>query len=275
MRSIGFACVVLFAFAVPVGAQGTPSSSWGVVGSFVPRWDIPSSLEPLAVLHFSEDDAAIGDLDLRGQEFRIGVARGRMRSGDWGVSFVRKTFVDRAIAGYRSPGCQGGSSSGVVVLQCQETWTDLDRRDVMLNGVEVHKFIAFATISQLVQIGLNVGGGIGSTRGHIETTSFQQTYKCTFPPGVLPAFPDPGDPDSPSVCSTAAVSNIATVQTGATSDDVSRMLKSTSKLLPLGKVEIAAAVLVAPRLKVRVSGGLNYPGTHRISVTGLYFFGGN
>ncbi len=246
-----------------------------MVGSFVPSWEIPSSLEPVATLHFSEDDAAIKDLDLRGKEFRIGIVRGRMQSGDWGVSFVRRTFVDRHIEGYRSPGCQGGGGAGGVVLQCEERWTNLDRRGVMLNGVEVHKFIAFATISRLVQIGLNVGGGIASAQGQIDSTSFRSSYRCTFPPGVLPNFGSQGDPNAPP-CLMATISNQSTVQTGATSDDVSRMLKSeSSKWLPLGKVEIAAGVLVGPRVKLRVAGGLNYPGTNAVSVTGMFFFGGN
>ena len=198
-----------------------------------------------------------------------------MQSGDWGVSFIRKTIVDRQIDGYRSPGCQGGGT-GVVVLQCQEIWTNLNRSGVLMNGVEFHKFIAFATISQLVQIGLNVGGGIASAQGQIDSTSFRSSYTCTFPPGVLPVFPSPGDPNPPPVCSTATISNRSTVQTGSTSEDVSRMLKSESnKWLPLGKVEIAAAVLVGPRVKVRVAGGLNYPGTNAVSVTGMFFFGGN
>ena len=141
-----------------------------------------------------------------------------------------------------------------------------------MNGVEFHKFIAFATISRLVQIGLNVGGGIASAKGRIDSTSFRSTYRCTFPPGVFPDFG--GNPNA--VCAGAAISNQSTVQTGATADDVSRMLKSeSSKWLPLGKVEIAAGVLVGPRVKVRVAGGLNYPGTNIVSVTGIFFFGGS
>ena len=147
---------------------------------------------------------------------------------------------------------------------------------VLLNGVEVHKFIPFATISRLVQIGMNIGGGIASASGGIDTTSFRSSYRCTFPPGVLPASPNFDDPDAPHVCSTATISNQTTVQTGATADDVSRMLKSeSSKWLPLGKVEIAAGVLIGSRVKVRVAGGLNYPGTNAVSVTGMFFFGEN
>ena len=266
-------CLVLLFVSTSAHAQGTESSSWGVVGSFVPNWKIPQKLEPIATLHFTEDDADIRDLDLSGKEFRIGIVRGRTQSGDWGVSFVRKTFVDRQIEGYRSPGCQGGGS-GVVILQCEETWTNLDRRGVLLNGVEVHKFIPFATISRLVQIGLNIAGGMASAQGQIDSTSFRSSYRCTFPPGVFPDFGSQGDPDAAPICSGATISNQSTVQTGATSDDVSRMLKSeSSKWLPLGKVEIAAGVIVGPRVKVRVAGGLNYPGTNAVSVTGIFFLG--
>jgi len=50
------------------------------------------------------------DQNLKGSEFSIGIARGRMASGDWGVSYVRRTYVDTDIDGYRSPGCQGAAS---------------------------------------------------------------------------------------------------------------------------------------------------------------------
>ena len=44
-------------------------------------------------------------------------------------------------------------------------------------------------------------------------------------------------------------------------------------MLPLGRVELAGAVLIGPRFKVRVGGGFSYPGTNAVAVTGVYFFG--
>jgi hypothetical protein len=250
-------------------AQDDEPSSWGVIGSFVPEWKVPERLEILAAAHFSEDDASIAELDLRGGEFRIGVARGRALSGDWGVSFVRKTLEDNVIDGTFGRSCFGTSSSPVWVLQCQRLTSQLSRQDVLLNGIEVHKFIAFATIGQVVQLGLNLGGGYGWAKGTVDTTSFQVNFTCTLPPGAPSPF-GPGSPEDP--CTGATISHETTVQTGAPSRDLLRLFKSEG--MPIGRAEVAAAVLLGPRVKVRVAGGLNYPGTNIVSVTGIYFFGG-
>jgi hypothetical protein len=261
--------LLVFAFPGPSSAQDEEPSSWGVVGSFVPEWKVPERLEILAAAHFSEDDASIAELDLRGGEFRIGVARGRRLSGDWGVSFVRRTFEDNVIDGTSGRSCFGVSSSPVWVLQCQRLTSQLSRQDVLLNGIEVHKFIAFATIRQVAQIGLNLGGGYGWARGNVDTTSFQVNFTCTLPPGAPPPF-GPEAPEDP--CSGATISNESTVQTAAPSRDLLRLFKSEG--MPIGRVELAAGVMLGPRVKVRVAGGLNYPGTNVVSVTGVYFFGG-
>ncbi len=140
--------------------------------------------------------------------------------------------------------------------------SELTRRDVLLNGLEVHKFIPFVTFSQRVQVGLNVGGGFGFMSGHVDAVEFQTSYTCTFPPGVFPDFGAGGD-EPPNPCSNATITNVTTVQTGSSSDDVSRILKSDSDLMPIGRVEVAAAFIAGPRLKIRVAGGLNYPGCQR------------
>jgi len=261
-------CLVLLVSVAPASAQSANPSSWGVVGSFVPKWYVPSWLEPVAALHFSEDDMSIEDQDLKGTEFRIGIARGRALSGDWGVSYVRRTYDESATSGINGSSCTGGGT-GAIVLQCQDSESELTRRDVLLNGLEVHKFIPFVTFSQRVQVGLNVGGGFGFMSGYVDVEEFQTSYTCTFPPGVLPDF------GGPSPCSNATISNVTTVQTGSSTDDVSRILKSDSDFMPIGRVEVAAAVIAGPRLKIRVAGGLNYPGVNVFSITGVYFFGGN
>jgi hypothetical protein len=43
------------------------------------------------------------------------------------------------------------------------------------------------------------------------------------------------------------------------------------ELYPLGKIEAVGGIL-APRLKVRASGGLNYPGTQIFSLGVVYLF---
>ena len=43
--------------------------------------------------------------------------------------------------------------------------------------------------------------------------------------------------------------------------------------VPIGSVEVAAAFILAPGLKARVSGGFNFPNTQLFSVTVNYLFG--
>src|SRR5262245_54424375 len=71
-------------------AQPKPPSSWGVSVGIVPKWESSGSIKKLATLIFTEDN---GEIDLRGSEFRIGLARGRWLGGGWEVSLVQKKFA--------------------------------------------------------------------------------------------------------------------------------------------------------------------------------------
>jgi hypothetical protein len=44
-------------------------------------------------------------------------------------------------------------------------------------------------------------------------------------------------------------------------------------VVPLGRLELAVAAIVMPGLKVRASGGINYPGVATFTVGGVYLFG--
>jgi len=266
------AFLLVLSSSMPTYAQDNESSSWGVVGTIVPAWEVTSTFEPIAALHFSEDDIAIKDHNLKGAEFRIGVARGRATGGDWGVSFVRRTFEDIDTRSFSGGGCSGGGTT-VVVLRCEDFEANLVRRDTVLNGIEAHKFVPFVTIAGRVQVGINLAGGVGFMSGDVDITNFRTTYTCTFPPGVFPGNPNPGDNGPGSQCVGATIGNRASVQTGSTSGDIGRLLKSESTMLPIGRAEIGGAVIVTPNLKVRIAGGLNYPGTNVVAITGVVFFG--
>jgi hypothetical protein len=260
---------MLLAWAAPASAQGPKQSSWGVVGTVVPKWRIPPSLNTLATVHFSEDDASVGELDLRGNEFRIGVARGRTLAGDWGVSFVRRTFVDAELSASQSAGLRASSDlSGVWTVVADNVRADILRRDVELTGIEAHKFVAFATIARRVQIGLNVAGGLGTTKGLVRTDSFRSDTTCRFPAGVTPPLVD-------NVCGApnATIMSRSTVPLDSSVDDSGRLIRQ--KQLPIGRVELTGAIVLGSQFKVRVGGGLNYPGTNSIAVTGIYLFSRN
>jgi hypothetical protein len=150
--------LIVFALSVVPSMAAAQGSSWGVIGSVTPTWNRASSLgmDRLAVLLFDADT-----VDLKGSEFTIGIARGRDLGGDWGVSFLRKRVND----GSRVESLEQFCESGKCFTQGESRIT----RNVVLNGLEVHKFVPFGTIKRRVQIGLNVGFGFGSLSGESET----------------------------------------------------------------------------------------------------------
>ena len=107
-------------------------------------------------------------------------------------------------------------------------------RGVVLTGVEAHKFTPFGTIRDRVQIGLDYGAGVGVFDGVVDET----VDVCTREVSV-------GDTLDPWGIG----------------------------IVPIGRVELAVAVIVAPGLKVRAKGGVNFPGVQTFSVSASYLFG--
>jgi hypothetical protein len=263
MRHFAIALVLLCLFISPVHAQNP--SHWGVVGGFVPLWKTTSSVENLGTLVFADDAVEL----LKGSEFRIGIARGRILSGDWGVSFIRKNFNDQdPTTAEEGRGCQGGSTQGgPLILNCTTSNVVLTPDDLKISGVEVHKFIAFVTIKERVQIGVNVAGGIGVGQGGFTTETFETKFTCRFAVGVFPDF----STDDPCAGGTRGPETV--IPTGRGTEPFTRILNYERNLIPLGKLEIAGTVVLTPQLKVRIGGGLNYPGMAAFGLTGVYFFG--
>ncbi len=187
-------------------------SHWGVSFGVTPRWSATDSYTPVGILW---DD--VDELDLSGSELRVGIIRGSEPGGDWGISFVRRTFRDGSVIDFTSAGDARYVSDGVA-----------------LTGVEVHKFSPFVTVAGTVQVGLEYGGGIGTLAGE----------------GIATNRPDIG------------IRNV---------NDVLR--EHGIPVVPLARAELAAAVVAAPGLKVRIKGGLNFPGLQTFSVTLNYLFG--
>ena len=210
-------------------------SSWGVSGSFVPSWTVPAD-NALSKAMFGADA-----LDIAGSEFRVGFVRGRMMGGDWGVSFVRRKLKDGSTISadlYTDP--------ELPALQ-QGEFTTL--RNVELTGVEVHKFTPFGTIAKRVQIGLLFGGGIASSKGELDTRTVSADYRFTGNQMVK-----------------------VPVETRETLD-AKELVFPRNGLVPLGRLEVAVAGIVAPGLKVRASGGMAFPGMHSFSIAGVYLIG--
>ena len=116
----------------------------------------------------------------------------------------------------------------------------------MLTSVEVHWFIRFVTIKQRAQIGLNVAGGIAQTKGDVVKTTdrFEPT-----------AFNQNGP---------TAFRTVHEVETDAAKDEL-------FPYFPLFKIEVVGSVIVAPRLKIQVAHGINFPAiTPRVMAVVLF-----
>jgi hypothetical protein len=103
---------------------------------------------------------------------------------------------------------------------------------VVLSGVMAEQFAPLATIRR-TQIGVVLAAGAGRVEG-----------KATL-------------------SSTGEESNVR---------DVLTIFARPQPYHPLGRCELAVAVATAPGMKMRFSGGFDWPGSTRLSVTAMYFF---
>jgi len=232
-------CVRLLIALVLCSAPGLASaqtatatvSHWGVGVSYSPRWVSDNTFKDVFI---SE-----GEENVEGTEFSIGFVRGSTRGGDIGVSYVRKPFKDGSLTEAESDCSSPGS--------CYSFTQTREMQGVFVQGVEVHGFLAFATIKNRVQIGVNIAGGIGAVRGTVrQTTVFESS--TTLPNGQ------------------PIIETDTSVETGPAAD---YMLK----YFPLGKAEVEAALIVAPGLKIKFAGGLNVPSTVSFRIAAVYLIG--
>jgi hypothetical protein len=175
-------------------------------------------------------------IDVKGSEFRVGVVRGRPLGGDWGVSFVRKQFKEGSnLAEESSEFC--GSNNTCVSLGSTALF-----QNVSVTGVEVHRFFPFATIKSRAQIGLTVAGGIGSWKGTGRVNDFDFVFN----------------------------GNTSVIRPTVTDVPIGQLFILERSTIPLFRLELAGAALVSDNFKIRVSGGVNFPGTQVISVQGIF-----
>ena len=140
MRSLRVGtAIILFAAASPADAQflqAFEETLWGVQASFTPQWKSPPQLR-----HVFEAD----EVDLRGSEFSVGFARGRMSGGHWGLSFVQDQFKEGSVCFPDKPSCVEATGSA------------------RLRGFMVDWFQPFGGpfAGDRVQVGINAGVGAG------------------------------------------------------------------------------------------------------------------
>lgn len=218
-------------FASRAAAQDP--SHWGVAVSLTPTWRVPDQLKKV----FDADT-----VDLESSDIAIGLARGRRLGGDWSVSYVHKSIKDGSSIASIESDCS------TFVNGCFLNGESYTTQNVKLNGVLALKFIPFATIHRLVQIGLTAGGGVGTLSG---TLDHRQVF-ADFRTDAL------GRP-------------LGTQQESHETLDAKELFPLS--VVPLGVVEISGGVTLAPGLKIRAAGGLDFPGTSRFTLTAVYLIG--
>jgi hypothetical protein len=231
---------VIVGLLLPVPSEAQNESHWGVAGSFTPSWSTSDTFRNLRENLWGIDPEA--DVSLEGTEFTIGFVRGSTRGGEWGVSYVRKPFKDGARFH------ESDESDPCTPTQCSRHTSTVVTRDVRLQGVEFHWFRPFVTAANRVQVGVNIAGGVASVKGNAdETIVFEDTI-------TFPGFPTRRD-----------------VFTDTFSGSV-KDFEFMYSVVPLLKLEVQGAVIVAPGLKIKVAGGLNMPAlSMRVGLT--YLFG--
>lgn len=223
------ACVV-----VPCAeAQGT-ESRWGVQVSFVPSWKGNDGLSE--GLQWAPEG-----LRHEGSEFLVGFVKGTPRGGDWGVGYVRKAIKDSVTTELLTDTfCPSPTNC---VTQVEEFRQDI--RDVMVDGVEAHFFLPFARFSDRVQLGVNVGGGVGFSSGTVRSTDTITTTTTNPPATTTQVFEDEEEAAGEVI----------------------------GKTVVLIKAEFQAAFMVAPGLKIRAAVGLNAPSVAAFRIGVSYLFG--
>jgi hypothetical protein len=242
-RAVVLACCLaaLLGTASPALAQGAaPSAQWGIALGVAPAWTVPGGDGPLAKLAQASLESADLGYTIDGVDLRVGIIRGRRGHGNWGIALVRRVFKNGSIQGAIVTEC-------ILEISCFVRGTEYHYQDAALTGVEASRFVPFGTIRNAVQIGVDLAAGTGWYRHTVE----RREATNEFTEGNTEATP------------------------GFRSELVPA--SELSKFHPslLGRAELAVAVLMSPKLNLRVSGGVNYPGASVGSVSVAYFFGSN
>ena len=224
----------------PPPAAGDEISHWGLDASVTPRWKIPS-------FTINEIAGSGSGATISGSQWSVGFVRGRITSGDWGVSFVHEPVKDGSNGHNGDTTC--GFSNGPLPGGCFDTSGSVVTQGVAITGVEIRKFIPFHLIGRRVQVGVEIAGGVGKLSGTLQKTSNNVT----------------------SVGFNSAVGlPIGSASTTVTTESVTAELPATVPLMHFGFV---AAVRLHPTVKVRWEVGYLLPGASFARISATYLIG--
>jgi hypothetical protein len=234
MNAIILFCAAAFAMPSLVLAQESQMVSRRSHVGVIASFGLPSDFNDAFDVLFDAES-----VDVRSRDFEVGlIIRGRHLGGDWGVSYVQKRYDDGSSIGNTADSCFGG--------QCVLVGSRSVFHDVQLRGIGLHKFAPFVTIKQLAQVGITVGGGVGQVRG----TAERRSYGFTF-----------------DGAGNAAQDEVVT------QIDAAELFLEGTEWIPIWKIEVTGAVLIARGLKLRAGWGLDFTNYPAASVSVAYLIG--
>ena len=142
MRRAVLVALTLCSLASPVAAE----DQWGLSVGLTPSWQTGAPVRYL----FAADE-----IEMRGSEVRLGVIRGDLFEGEWGLSYVDKSIDEDSSLQVDRDGC--------ALTQCGTFYRS--RAQTRLTGVEFHQFRPFMTWRERVQVGMVGAVGVGWLRG--------------------------------------------------------------------------------------------------------------
>ena len=208
-------------------AQARPKTQWGLSGSVTPKFYMWSSITDGVKQH-----------TMSGRELTFGFVRGRVDGGDWGVSFVHKSFREGGSFTHTFDSCFDPNGP-----HCQQSET-FTLHGVSITGVVVHWYKPLLTVRRRVQLWISVALGPGRTVGTIDK--------------AVDGFVGQGFP--------LVLTPIHTFQNRPVTED------DLPAIFPLVRAEAAGAVILGRAFKIKIAGGLNFPSVRSFRVEGIYFF---
>jgi hypothetical protein len=246
-------------------AQARTPMSWGVAVGFAPNWTTPQTWGRL----FLEEADPDRELTLEGNDFRIGIVRGRPLGFEFGINYVRKTIKDTMVVPAENFACCFPNEVPATV-----TYTATE--GVQISGVDSHFLIPAARIGRRVLIGVLAGGGIGSVPNTLVRKTVEgPSFFTTCEPFGITGTPLPNPPPTGGCVRDNYGQTVPLVpgqRYGVVDEPFADSVSPTDDIWLFWRVMVSADVQVAPPLKVRFSGGFNFPSAQYFGVDLVYLF---